>query len=76
MSTSPTSPIFSPSTCLRATAHLLRAADAARWASISKSTWYAWVAAGRLPPGIKLSPGVTVWDMDAVANALTYVEVA
>lgn len=63
-------------TRLTPTAHLLRATEAARWARISKSTWYAWVAQGRLPAGIKLSPGVTVWDMDAVAAALTDGKVA
>lgn len=52
-------------------ATLMRAAAAARWAQISKSTWYNWVAAGRIPPGIKLTAGVVVWDMDAVAAALT-----
>jgi Predicted transcriptional regulator len=59
---------------LYADAHLLRAAEAARWARVSKSTWYAWVASGRLPRGIKLSPGVTVWDMEAVAAALSRAE--
>ena len=47
-----------------------RAKHAARWASVSKSTWHNWVRDGRVPPGIKLSPGVTVWDLDAVAVAL------
>jgi predicted DNA-binding transcriptional regulator AlpA len=49
---------------------LMRASAAARWAQISKSTWHNWVAQGRVPPGIKLSPGVTVWDMAAVTAAL------
>jgi len=53
----------------------MRASAAARWAQISKSTWYAWVAQGRIPPGIKLTPGVVVWDMGAVAAALTTAEV-
>lgn len=52
-------------------ATLMRASAAARWAQISKSTWYNWVAAGRIPAGIKLTAGVVVWDMDAVAAALT-----
>lgn len=33
---------------------------------ISVSTWWAWVAAGKAPAPIKLSPGVTVWDRDEV----------
>ena len=60
----------SPST-LAPQAILMRASAAARWAQISKSTWHHWVAIGRVPPGIKLSPGVTVWDMAAVTAALT-----
>jgi predicted DNA-binding transcriptional regulator AlpA len=49
----------------------MRAAAAASWTQVSKSTWYAWVSQGRVPPGIKLTAGVVVWDMDAVAAALT-----
>lgn len=48
----------------------VRAKNAARWASVSKSTWHNWVRDGRVPPGIKLSPGVTVWNLDEVAVAL------
>ena len=48
----------------------MRAKNAARWASVSKSTWHNWVRDGRVPPGIKLSPGVTVWNLDEVAVAL------
>lgn len=33
---------------------------------ISRSTWWAWVQSGRAPAPIHLSPGVTVWDRDAV----------
>lgn len=50
---------------------LMRASQIACWASISKSTWYSWVAAGRVPPGIKLSPGTVVWNVEEVAAALT-----
>lgn len=52
-------------------ATLMRASAAARWAQISKSTWYSWVAQGRVPPGIKLTAGTVVWDMDEVAAALS-----
>jgi hypothetical protein len=60
----------SPPPPLKPTAVLMRAAAAARWAQVSKSTWHHWAAIGRVPPGIKLSPGVTVWDMAAVTAAL------
>lgn len=56
-------------------ATLMRASAAARWAQISRSTWYAWVSSGRIPQGIKLSPGVVVWDMSAVTAALMNPEV-
>lgn len=58
------------SSSLAPQAILMRASAAANWAQVSKSTWHHWVAQGRVPPGIKLSPGVTVWDMSAVAEAL------
>lgn len=50
---------------------LMRAGQIAGWACISKSTWYSWVAAGRVPPGIKLSSGTVVWNVEEVAAALT-----
>lgn len=53
-----------------ARAKYVRAKGAAEWASVSKSTWHNWVRDGRVPPGIKLSPGVTVWNLDDVAVAL------
>lgn len=59
--------ITPPST---ANTKFVRAKTAARWASVSKSTWYNWVVDGRVPPGVKLSPGVTVWNLDEVAVAL------
>lgn len=55
---------------ITSTARLARASEAARWARVSRSTWHAWVAAGRIPPGIKLSPGVTVWNLDEIAEVL------
>jgi predicted DNA-binding transcriptional regulator AlpA len=60
-------PTSSPST---SSTKFVRAKNAARWASVSKSTWHNWVRDGRVPPGIKLSPGVTVWNLDEVAVAL------
>lgn len=33
---------------------------------IGKSTWLRWVAEGKAPKGIKLSPGVTVWRAEDV----------
>lgn len=38
---------------------------------IGTSTWWRWVAEGKAPKGIKLSPGVTVWraaDIYALAE--------
>lgn len=60
----------SPPSLLNADAKLLRASGIASWLRISRSTWFSWVAQGRVPPGIKLSPGVTVWSVDEVAAAL------
>ncbi len=68
-------PSSASTSALAPQATLMRASAAARWAQISKSTWYAWVAQGRIPPGIRLTPGVVVWDMGAVAAALTNSEV-
>lgn len=47
-----------------------RAKQVASWLNVSKSTLHNWVRDGRVPAGIKLSPGVTVWDLDQVALAL------
>ena len=33
---------------------------------VSKSTWWAGVAAGRFPQPLKLSPGVTVWRAEDI----------
>lgn len=55
---------------IHASTKFVRAKNAALWASVSKSTWHNWVRDGRVPPGIKLSPGVTVWNLDEVAVAL------
>lgn len=34
---------------------------------VSKSTWWAGVKSGRYPPGVKLSPRVTAWRVEAIA---------
>lgn len=39
----------------------LRAADAAKFLGIGRSTFWAWHAKGVLPQGIRLSNRVTVW---------------
>ena len=56
--------------CQRPRSELVRAKQATEWLNISKSTFYNWIRDGRVPPGIKLSPGVTVWSVDEVAAAL------
>ena len=33
---------------------------------VSRSTWWAGVAAGRFPKPLKLSPGVTVWRAEDI----------
>jgi excisionase family DNA binding protein len=38
-----------------------RAAEAAKLLRIGRSTFWRWVADGRLPAGKKLGPRVTVW---------------
>lgn len=53
-----------------ASAKFMRAKHAANWLNVSKSTFHNWVRDGRVPAGIKLSPGVTVWDRNQVAQAL------
>ncbi len=40
---------------------LLRAKECARRLGIGLSTWWAWVAQGKLPDGIKFGNRVTVW---------------
>ena len=41
----------------------LRAKDAAAFLSIGESTFWRWVAAGRLPKGVRLSARATVWKL-------------
>lgn len=38
---------------------------------ISKSTWWAGVAAGRFPPPIKLGPRTTVWRVEDLRVLIT-----
>ena len=35
---------------------------------ISIATWWRWVASGRAPQPIRLSPGTTVWDMNEILD--------
>lgn len=35
---------------------------------IGRSTWHDWVAKGAIAPGVKLSPGVTVWPRAYITN--------
>jgi len=44
----------------------LRAKDAARFIGVGESTFWRWVAAGRLPKGTRLSPRATVWPVDVL----------
>ena len=37
---------------------------------ISKSTWWTWVASGKAPKPLKLSPGVTVWRAEDIRELL------
>ena len=37
---------------------------------ISKSSWWAGVAAGRYPKGTKLSPKITVWRAEAIRQLI------
>jgi predicted DNA-binding transcriptional regulator AlpA len=52
----------------------MRASSIASWLQISRSTWFSWVAQGRVPPGIRLTSGTVVWDIDEVAAALSVKE--
>lgn len=37
---------------------------------ISRSTWWAWVASGKAPKGIKLGPRVTVWRVEDINSLI------
>jgi prophage regulatory protein len=41
---------------------------------ISRSAWYAGVASGRWPPGIKLGPRTTAWKSSAIRSILAEFE--
>ncbi|WP_421698382.1 helix-turn-helix transcriptional regulator [Ancylobacter sp.] len=52
---------------------LIRPRELAATLGISRSTLFAWTAAGRVPPGIKLSRSVRVWpraDLPDIVAAL------
>lgn len=63
-----------PPSPLNPHAKLMRASSIASWLQISRSTWFSWVAQGRVPPGIRLTSGTVVWDIDEVAAALSVQE--
>ncbi|MCB4767315.1 hypothetical protein LGR54_01745 [Ancylobacter sp. Lp-2] len=41
---------------------------------ISRSTFYAWVKAGRVRPGVRLGPSVTCWPRAYIRQLMTNVE--
>jgi predicted DNA-binding transcriptional regulator AlpA len=43
---------------------LLRAERACRLCDVSIATWWRWDAAGKIPAGIKISPGTKRWRRD------------
>ncbi|GAB1260783.1 helix-turn-helix transcriptional regulator [Aurantivibrio plasticivorans] len=49
----------------------IRASDAAKLLSISVDTWWQWVKDKIVPPGIKLSDGVTVWKREDIDSITT-----
>jgi len=49
---------------------VLRAKDAAAFLGLGKSTFWRWVAVGRLPKGIHLSARATVWRITDLKNFL------
>ena len=53
---------------------LLRIRHVLERVTVSKSLWWSWVASGKAPKGIKLSPKVTCWkesDINALIARLT-----
>ena len=46
----------------------MRAKACAAYFGIGESTWWGWCAEGRVPPGIKLGPRVTVWRISDVVE--------
>ena len=49
---------------------VLRAKSAAAFLGIGESTFWQWVAAGRLPKGTRLSARATVWRRSDLENFL------
>ena len=45
---------------------VLRAKGAAAFLAIGESTFWRWVAAGRIPKGTRLSARATVWPVDVL----------
>jgi predicted DNA-binding transcriptional regulator AlpA len=48
----------------------LRAKDAAGYVGIGTSTFFAWVAQGKMPPGVRLGRRCTVWKRSSLDKAL------
>ncbi len=42
----------------------MRAKECAKFLGIGESTFWRWVASGRVPEGIRLSPRCTVWPIE------------
>jgi prophage regulatory protein len=38
---------------------------------VSRSTWWAGVASGRFPKGVKLGPRTTAWDVESIRALIT-----
>lgn len=50
--------------------NVLRAQEAASYLGIAVSTFWRWVAQGKLPKGIRLSTRCTVWKREELDNYL------
>jgi len=37
---------------------------------VSRSTWWAWVKAGKAPPGTKLGPRITAWRVEDIRKLI------
>jgi len=53
---------------------MLRAKAAANFIGIAESTFWKWVAEGRLPKGTRLSARATVWRLSALEAFLEQAE--
>lgn len=39
---------------------------------VARSTWWAWVAAGKAPTPVKLSPNVTAWRVEDIRDLIEH----